>query len=409
MLRHRSALLLVVVLLGSMLWSVPTAAQQRVTVMHWQHFHEARAAALRALQTVYQQKNPTVTIQPDLPPLAQYFDKLLTALATGSGPDVFQVRAEWMPILINGGFVAAAPEAIASEADLGDFFPWTLAPFRRGNRYYGLPTDVQHLVMYINDDLAREAGTDPAKPPQTWDELIAAAKRATKRDAQGNITQAGLDTRYKWAVYSSLLYQQVWPNVVNPAAKRAEWGSAQGIGAWKVVEGFLRGATALDSPRFLPGQRKWEARKAVFYINHPVNRGVIEQLAPDLRYTIAPIPRSGRDLVIPARFWAYVVNARSRNQEAAWRWVLFLTSPAGVRTWMKEAGDLPWRQSLVRYEPNAVVRETLKFVRPVDYTGNCDSIRDNLFDAVALTSTPLEQLVAEAAAKETQCVQEALK
>lgn len=409
MLRHRLVLLLVIVLLTGLLWPVSSVAQQRVSVMHWQHFHEARAAALRALQTVYQQQNAGVTIQTDLPPLAQYFDKLLTALATGSGPDVFQVRAEWMPILINGGFVAAAPEAIIAEANIEDFFPWTLAPFKRGNRYYGLPTDVQHLVMYINNTLAREAGLDPSKPPQTWDELIAQARRATKRDAQGNVTQAGLDTRYKWAVYSSILYQSVFPNVVNPAAKRAEWGGAGGIAAWKVVEQLLRGATALDSPRFLPGQRKWEAKKAVFYVNHPVNRGVIEQLAPDVAYTIAPIPRTGRDLVIPARFWAYVVNAKSRNQEAAWRWVLFLTSPAGVRTWMKEAGDLPWRQSLVRYEPNAVVRDTLKFVRPVDYTGNCDSIRDNLFDAVALTATPIEQLVADAVAKETQCVQEALK
>jgi len=406
---NRKLILPLVVILTALLWPGHSVAQQRVTVLHWQHFHEARAAALRALQTVYQQQNTGVAIQTDLPPLAQYFDKLLTALATGSGPDVFQVRAEWMPILINGGFVAGAPESVIAEANIGDFFPWTLTPFRRGNRYYGLPTDVQHLVMYINNPLAREAGLDPARPPQTWDELVTQARRATKRDGQGNIVQAGLDTRYKWAVYSSILYQHVFPNVVNPAAKRAAWGGPQGIAAWKIVEQLLRGPAAVDSPRFLPGQRKWEAKKAVFYINHPVNRGVIEQLAPDIAYTIAPIPRTGRDLVIPARFWAYVVNSRSRNQEAAWRWVLFLTSPVGVRTWMKEAGDLPWRQSLVSYEPNAVVRDTLKFVRPVDYTGNCDPIRDNLFDAVALTTTPIEQLVAEAVAKETQCVQEALK
>jgi multiple sugar transport system substrate-binding protein len=396
-------------LLASLTAGGISRAQKVETLVHWQHFHEARAAALRALQTVYQQRNPAVTIQTDLPPLAQYFDKLLTALATGSGPDVFQVRAEWMPILINGGFVASAPDWVVREAGASDFFDWTLIPFRRGGRYYGFPTDVQHLVMYINNSLAREAGLDPARPPQTWEELISQAQRATKRDAQGNILQAGLDTRYKWAVYSSLLYQHVFPNVVDPSKKRAEWGGPQGLQAWKIVERLVRGPEAVDSPRFLPGQRKWEAKKAVFYINHPVNRGVIQQLAPDISYTIAPIPKAGKDLVVPARFWAYVVNARSRNQDAAWRWVLFLTSPVGVRTWMKEAGDLPWRRSLLGYEPNPVVRDTLKFVRPVDYIGNCDAIRDDLFDAVALTATPLEQLVAQAAARETRCIEEALK
>jgi ABC-type glycerol-3-phosphate transport system substrate-binding protein len=177
-----------------------------------------------------------------------------------------------------------------------------------------------------------------------------------------------------------------------------------------VAETLLRGPQAVDSPRFLPGQRKWEFRRAVFYINHPVNRSVIAALAPDIKYTIAPIPRiAGKPLVVPGHHWAYVVNARSKNVEAAWRWVSFLTSRTGQRAWMKNAGDLPATPSLLVEEPNAVVRESLRFVRPVDYVGVCDPIRNDLWDAIALTTTPVEQLVQAAVEKESACVAEALK
>ncbi len=391
--------------------ALPAPAQAPVTIVHWQHFHEGRANALRGLVQVFERQNPGIRVQTDLPPYEQYFAKLLSSLAAGTGPDVFQIAMENAEQFINAGFLAPVPSSVATPEFIRDnYLPWTTERFRRGAQYYGLPTDVQHLVMYINDELARDAGLDPARPPQTWDELIAAARRATKRDAAGNIVQAGLDTRYRWAVYSSLLYQYVEGPVIDARARRATYDSPQGIAAWKVAEALLRGPTAVDSPRFLPGQRKWEFRRAVFYINHPVNRSVIAALAPDIKYTIAPIPRiAGKPLVVPGHHWAYVVNARSRNVEAAWKWVSFLTSRTGQRTWMKNAGDLPATPSLLSEEPNAVVRESLKFVRPVDYVGVCDPIRNDLWDAIALTTTPVEQLVRAAVEKENACVAEALK
>jgi multiple sugar transport system substrate-binding protein len=408
--RARTLWILCAALLLAVL-TLPATAQAPVTVVHWQHFHEGRANALRGLVQVFERQNPGIRVQTDLPPYEQYFAKLLSSLAAGTGPDVFQIAMENAEQFINAGFLAPVPASVATPEFIRDnYLSWTTERFRRGSQYYGLPTDVQHLVMYINDELAREAGLDPARPPETWDDLIAAARRATKRDAAGNIVQAGLDTRYRWAVYSALLYQYVEGPVIDARTRRATYDSPQGIAAWKVAETLLRGPAAVDSPRFLPGQRKWEFRRAVFYINHPVNRSVIAALAPDIKYTIAPIPRiAGKKLVVPGHHWAYVVNAKSRNVEAAWKWVSFLTSRTGQRTWMKNAGDLPATPSLLPEEPNPVVRDSLKFVRPVDYVGVCDPIRNDLWDAIALTTTPVEQLVRAAVDKENACVAEALK
>lgn len=405
------------ILVAAVLTPMPPAAAQQATIVHWQHFHEGRAAALEGLIQVFQRNNPGLTVKTDLPPYEQYFDKLLASLATGSGPDVFQVPMEMAEQLINAGFLTPVPASVATTSEIATtFLPWTVDRFRRGNQYYGLPTDVQHLVLYINPDLARQAGLDPTKPPQTWDDLIAQARRATRRDAQGNIIQAGLDTRYKWAVYTALLYGSIEGPVVDAKNKKVTYTSPEGVAAWKLVEQLMRGPNAVDSPRFMTGQRKFENKRAVFYINHPVARSVIARIGPDIQYIVAPLPAiAGRKLVAPGHHWAYVVNAKSKNKEAAWKWVQFLGSRTAQKTWMQVAGDLPSALSLLTdplmtNTPNdRAVSNSLKFVRPVDYVGNCDDFRDAVWDALALTATPVEQLLTEAAAKENSCVADALK
>ena len=47
--------------------------------------------------------------------------------------------------------------------------------------------------MYWNKEAFKEAGLDPEKPPQNWDELVAFGQKLTKRDAGGNVTQWGVE------------------------------------------------------------------------------------------------------------------------------------------------------------------------------------------------------------------------
>lgn len=388
------------------------SAQPPITITHWQHFHEGRAMALGGLKQVFERQNPGIRIVTDYPPYAGFFEKLMTSLVAGTGPDVFQAPHFMAEQLINGGFLTPVPPSVATTAEIESaYIKWTVERFKRGGRHYGMPVDAQHLVLYINDDLARASGLDPSRPPATWDELIEQARRATRRDARGEIIQAGLDTRYKWAVYSSVLFQHIDGPVIDAARKEATYNSPAGMEAIRVLGALMRGPTAVDSPRFLPGSRKFELKRAVFYINHPVARSIIGLIGPDIKYSIAPIPTiREKRLVVPGSHWAYVVNSKSKNPEAAWRWIDFLTSRVGMRAWMKEAGDAPYRLDLIQEEPNAVVRDTLlRNTRVTDYVGWCHPALDDLMDALALTTRSTAEIVGEAKAKHDACVREALK
>jgi len=50
-------------------------------------------------------------------------------------------------------------------------------------------------ALYYNKKLFQEAGLDPDKPPQTWDELRSAAKSLVKRDSAGKMLRAGYSVR----------------------------------------------------------------------------------------------------------------------------------------------------------------------------------------------------------------------
>ena len=394
------------------------AYAEKITVVHWQHFHEGRAQALQELIKLFEDENPDITIKVDFPPYEQYLDKLLSALATGTGPDVFQVPMEMAEQLLFSRFLEPVPASVMTTQQIeAAYLDWTVRRFKRDGKYWGLPTDVQHLVVYINDQLAREAGLDPSQPPTTWADLLTQARKATRRDAQGNIVQAGLDTRYRWAVYMSLLNSYMDGPIVDPEQRRALYDSPEGLAAWNFAAQLVRGPQAVDSPRFMTGQRKFEQNKAVFYINHPVARSVIAAMNPNLKYTVVPLPSlPGKPIRAPGHTWAYVVSARTRNAEAAWKWVKFLASERAVRKWMEVAGDLPSLKTLANdaslFEtPNErVIQQSLQFVRPVDTVGfAADSIRNDLWDAIALTDTPVEQLVKQYLERENALIRQILR
>ena len=55
--------------------------------------------------------------------------------------------------------------------------------------YYALPWRMDVRIMAYRKDMFEKAGI--TKVPQTWDELIAAAKKLTVTDANGNIQVSG--------------------------------------------------------------------------------------------------------------------------------------------------------------------------------------------------------------------------
>ncbi len=72
------------------------------------------------------------------------------------------------------------------------FYPALMQNSVVNGKVYGIPFQRSTIVMYYNKDAFREVGLDPENPPASWEEMVEAAKKLTKRDASGNVLRWGL-------------------------------------------------------------------------------------------------------------------------------------------------------------------------------------------------------------------------
>jgi multiple sugar transport system substrate-binding protein len=395
-----------------------TGSNKEITVVHWQHHHEARTPAVESIVKMFEEENKGIKVSFEAIPYDSYQDKLNSSIASGVGPDTFQIYGLDAPQMIKNERLMPVPESVMTASQIReDFLEWTVANGLSDGKYYGLPTDVQSVVLFINNKLYREAGFDPAAPPKDWDEFLAQAKAGTKFGTDGKMVQAGMDTRYKWAYYTTFLYQATGGNLVDLANKKVRYDTAEGIRGWEMIKKILVDEK-VDSAEFMTGQFKFELGKAMFYLNHPVTVGRIKQMAPDMDYTIAQVPGpAGTKPMTVGSNWLYTVNADSKQGEAAWKWVKYLASEKAQMTFIEQASDLPSMKSLLDKTDlftdanGKAIKESLKLVVPAQEVSSAeiDPIRDAIYTKIALGQASVEAAVKDGAAEENAVMEKLTK
>ena len=145
----------------------------------------------------FERANPAIKVKPIY--AGSYQDtvaKVLTAIKGGDVPQLSVILSTDMFTLIDEDAILPFEELAKTDADrnwLAGFYPAFMENSRTGGKTWGIPFQRSTIVMYWNKEAFKEAGLDPEKPPQNWDELVAFGQKLTKRDAGGNVTQWGVE------------------------------------------------------------------------------------------------------------------------------------------------------------------------------------------------------------------------
>ena len=109
-----------------------------------------------------------------------YWSKLLTSIAGGTGPDVANLKETYMGELYSKGALLDLTDYIEADDEVNpeDFVDaaWDAVTFDDGG-VYALPKHSSVIGLYYNEDLLAEKGY--TEPPKTWDELKSMAKDLT--------------------------------------------------------------------------------------------------------------------------------------------------------------------------------------------------------------------------------------
>jgi sn-glycerol 3-phosphate transport system substrate-binding protein len=145
--------------------------------------------------------------QPDYDATIQ---KLNTSLAGGALPNVVQIYDIGTQRMIDTKKIVPVQDLMDKEKldILPDLEPAVARYYTIGGKLYSMPFNSSAPVMYFNANTFKEAGLDPTKTVWTYDEVLDAAKKLTKKDASGKVTQYGVGfTLYSWIFEQELATQ----------------------------------------------------------------------------------------------------------------------------------------------------------------------------------------------------------
>ncbi len=392
-------------------FAMGTAAANAVEIEYWQYFFEARVDAIDILIENFEAANPDITVVQTTFPYADYRTKVAAAIPAGQGPDVVQLFYGWLNDYVDAGLIRPLPTDMFPPAQIeAEFFPMVQA-MKRDGAYMALPTAVRALALFYNTRLFEEAGIEG--PPKTLDELVEIAAKLTKRDGSGNITQEGITSGmnaqdHHW--WREVLVRQFGGTPYTEDYQNVTYNDAAGIAAlqWYADLETKHGVTQfgfMDEP-----QAAFKAGRAGMHIDGSFRIGALNSTR-GLEWSVAELP-AGPDGT-QSNYSSYWVNAvtskaEGEKQEAALKFMAYLTSDEAMQIWLETVGELPAKPTAALTDENKADPIFGPFVAGLGYAkttifANESGQRQVIMDALQrmlLEDATAETALGEAAATE---------
>jgi sn-glycerol 3-phosphate transport system substrate-binding protein len=295
----------------------------------------------------FMEANPGITVAPIY--AGNYNDtttKALTAAKAGTPPAVAVLLATDVYTLIDEDVIDPIDDFIKTDEDkawLAGFMPAYLKSAQTEDHLWSVPFQRSTAVMYYNKQAFKDAGLDPEKYPTTWDEMVAAGKAVTAKDAAGQVTRWGVGIAgnvgsAQW-LFGALVAQN-GGTLVNEA------GTETYLTDPKVVEA-LQYWVDLSTKDAIhpPGIFEWGTAPADFLagrvamIWHTTGNLANIRKNATFDFGIAPFPGHPTPASVLGGGNLYIFkDASDEEKAAAYKFIQFLTSDEILADWAVQTG-----------------------------------------------------------------------
>lgn len=353
---HFTGKLLVALMVAALLLSLTGGALAKEKVTFWtSHSGHPDKESLELIATTFNESQDKYEVEMTVVPGSETdVAKLMTAVAAGTGPDVYLIdRFTTAQRAVAGALTDLTPFVErAGWKPEDEYLPFAIAESTWAGKIYSLPFDTDTRALYYRKDDFVEAGLDPEAPPATIDELGQVMDKLTKRiserrfDRLGLIPWLGQGWHYTWGwafggEFYDLANQKLTANdpaIVESFAWQQGIAEEYGIAA---VQGF---ASAFGSE----AQDPFIAGKISMIIDGDWKIAGLKIFGPDLNYGIANIPtKAGVGPVTWAGGWAMAVPRGAKNADGGFEFARFAAGPVGQEIYTRDTSHLPTYKALV--------------------------------------------------------------
>jgi multiple sugar transport system substrate-binding protein len=396
--------------------AAPSAAS-KITLTYWTHVNPPAQTLERKLIARYEQLHPGIRITYLPLEFNSLPTKLTTALAGGSGPDIFNLFQSFAPALVQRQFIVPVDFKAFGVGNAAGFatryLPSTVQGYSFGGKVYGVPHEVSNFAFWINAAKFRAAGLDPVKGfPRTWDQVIRLGQKLTIRKNRKTV-QEGISLPLYNALRDTLVLDALTrqaggllfsPNgtkayLTSPAAIKALglWGDL--VHKYKINDPALGPTASTDNlTLFENGTAAMTNVGGSWFIS------IMKAQFPIVykSYMVGPEPHFAGGPNVGADLYGFglFVTSTSRHQAEAWQFARFLAdngaayfNEAGI--WLGDKATLT-----TAHTPHWEVFKTSfgqgHFLPPLLHFNEISSILERAIERVVLNGMSTKQSLTQA-------------
>ena len=288
------------------------------------------------------------TIQVQIQTVFGQYQKVLTAIAAGTPPDV--VSAVWLSQLsamaVRDALLPLDDYFKSSNLKPDDFFPNYWEQWHYGGKLWGLAITTSSSLYCYNESIVRESKLDPASPPKTTNDLDVWAEKMTVVESNGNLKRIGFRPAGLWLwghVFGANFYDENTKKITANEPKMIEaldWIASYGK-KWDITKidsfesGF--GSYAGATNPFLVGLQaslitgEWMIEYA---------KAFKADLEPNIKMVAPPAPKGGRENVTTFGGSIFTVPKGVAHPDASWEFIRFIQDPKIGGTFARDIANL---------------------------------------------------------------------
>ncbi|HEY0473961.1 MAG TPA: ABC transporter substrate-binding protein [Kribbella sp.] len=372
----------------------------------WNGFTGGDGPFMRKIVDQFNSEHPNIKVKMTVMQWADYYTKLPTAVGSGRGPAVAIMHVDSLATNAARNVIEPLDDVAKAlglkQEDFADVV-WKAGEY--SGKRYGIPLDMHPLGFFYNKTLMTKAGLDPAKPPATGDEYLAALDALKAKGIQGHWA-----TPFQFTGVMSVesLLWQYGGDLFNADATKATWAEDPGVKAltWftdLVKKGYSPKNVAQDADNIAVMNGK-----NAFVWNGIWNINTFKE-KQGLEWGVAPIPNIGGKAAAWSgshQFCLPKLKTPDQNKSTAARVFINYVSQKSIE-WAK-GGQVPARKQVRESagfkalpEQSELAKQVndLHFPPPVPGIGDAlAELNKAVNEAVLLKSEPAKAL-ADAAAR----------
>lgn len=303
-------------------------------------------ALRRQLAAAFMKTHKDVKVQVLIVPATNYDQKVQTMIAGGKPPDIFGSGDVQIPNIAAKNFAIDLNPYIARDKyALDDFYPQVIEGLTYDGKLLGLTDNWDTQVMYYNATLFEKAGVEPPTGDWEWADFTSAAQELTSGSGTSKVYGGVFDNWF--APY----FDQMWANGADPFTdngKTCGYDSPESIQSFdQIIDLYKSGVSPTPSQfgdqgseqlflsgrvAMMVGNGRWSA-----YSFRDVTR---------FEWKVAPIPKGSKGRANFFHLAMFAIARNSKNPQAAWEFLKFMVSEAGIKQGLAAAQGIPSRRSI---------------------------------------------------------------